>query len=128
MNGVTILDSTDIYKASVWQILITLIPLFVACIIFFVRLHIAFKKGTPEEQARHVVTSDNWKLTDCFIVLGGFILSLILGASVDIRCPTEYVETQYEVAIDDSANFNEVYDKYIIIEEKEDTFIVKEKQ
>ena len=127
MTGVTILDSTDIYQASGWQFLIILIPFLVTIVIYFVRLHIAFKKGTPEEQARSVINSDNWRIADLLILIGGAVLSFILGAYIDIHCPTKYVETQYEIAIDDSASFNEVYNKYNIIEEKEDTFIVKEK-
>jgi hypothetical protein len=127
MNGITILDSIDIYQASGWQSLITLIPFLITTVIFFVRMHIAFKKGTPEEQARSVITNNNWSLAELLILVGGAVLSFILGDYIDIHCPTKYVETHYEIAIDDSASFNEVYDKYIIIEEKEDTFIVREK-
>lgn len=127
LDGVTILNSTDIYQASGWQLLIALSPLLVTIVIFFARMRIAFKKGTPEEQARGVITSNNWSPAELLILLGGGVLTLIIGMYIDICCPTKYVETQYEIAIDDSASFNEVYNKHIIIEEKEDTFIVKEK-
>ena len=47
----------------------------------------------------------------------------------DKQCPAELIETQYEVKIDSSADFNEVYDKYEIKSKNTDTdtFIVVEK-
>lgn len=127
MTGVTILDSTDIYVLANWQLLIVFAPIILSVIILLIRLHKAFKMGTEDEQARGVISIKNWSPKELYILLIGAIISVLLIPFLNEHFPAEYVETQYEIAIDDSANFNEVYNKYIIIEEKEDTFIVKEK-
>ena len=127
MTGVTILDSTDIYILADWQLLIVFAPLILSAIILFIRLYKAFKMGTEDEQDRGVINCKNWTPKELFTLIIGAILSLILIIVLSKYYPSNYLETRYEVAIDDSANFNEVHDKYTIIEEKEDTFIVKEK-
>ena len=127
ITGVTILDSTDIYVLANWQLFIGFAPLVLAVIILFVRMHKAFKMGTEDEQARSVISNENWSPKELLTLIIGAILSLILIIVLSKYYPSGYLETRYEIKIDDSASFNEVYDKYIIIEEKEDTFIVKEK-
>jgi hypothetical protein len=84
--------------------------------------------GTEDEQARGVISIENWSPKELYILLIGAILSVLMIPFLNEYFPAEYVETHYEMSIDDSASFNEVHNKYIIIEEKEDTFIVKEKQ
>ena len=42
-------------------------------------------------------------------------------------CPADYVETHYEVAVDDAVSFTEFYNKYTILEERAETFLVKER-
>ena len=125
INGVTILESIDIYQLSGWQILIGLIPLILFTIIYFVRLFKAFKSGSKEDQAKGLV---NMPAKEIFLIFIGGLISLIFMIILDRNCPTEFVETQYEIKIEDSASFNEVYNSYNIIEEKEDTFIVVKKE
>lgn len=125
INGVTILESIDIYQLSGWQILIGLIPLILFTIIYFVRLFKAFKSGSKEDQAKGLV---NMPAKEIFLIFIGGLISLIFMIILDRNCPTEFVETQYEVKIEDSASFNKVYNNYNIIEEKEDTFIVVKKE
>lgn len=125
INGVTILESIDIYQLSGWQILIGLIPLILFTIIYFIRLFKAFKSGSKEDQAKGLV---NMPAKEIFLIFIGGLISLIFIIVLDRNCPTEFVETQYEIRIDDSAYFNEVYNNYNIIEEKEDTFIVTKKE
>ena len=125
INGVTILEAFDIYRLAGWQILIGLIPLVLSAIIYFVRLYKTFKSGSEEDQAKGLV---NMPTKDIFLIFIGGLISLIFLIILDRNCPTEFVETQYEIKIENSASFNEVYNNYNIIEEKEDTFIVTKKE
>lgn len=127
MNGVVVLDSIELYQIAVWQFLLGFLPLIVAAVIFFTRQHIAFKKGTAEEQARGVVSCEHWHPKELLLLVVGGFLSLILLLCLGKFCPADYIETHYEIQVDDSASFNEVYNTYTIIEEREDTFIVKER-
>ena len=58
----------------------------------------------------------------CFCVIG--IISVI---SAFHSKPTYREVYQYEVTIDDSISFHEIYDKYDIIEQRGDIFILQEK-
>lgn len=124
MNGITIINSTDIYTMAVWQFVVGIIPLIISAIIYFVRLHTALKNRTLEEQNNNTVNFDNKNL---LIIFMGGLLSFIFLFSIGKYCPAEYVETQYEIKIGNTASFYEVYDNYSILVEKENTFIVKEK-
>lgn len=128
MTGVTILDTIEIYQIAGWQFLLGFLPLIVTAIIFFTRQHIAFKKGTAEEQARGLISCEHWHPKELLLlVLGGF-LSLVFLICLGKFYPADYVETQYEIIIEDTASFNEVYRTYTFLEEKENTYIVKERQ
>jgi len=127
MTGVTILDTIEIYQIAGWQFLLGFLPLIVAAIIFFTRQHIAFKKGTAEDQARGVVSCEHWHPKELLLLVVGGFFSLVLLICLCKVCPADYIETQYEIKVEDTASFNEVYSKYEIIEEKENTFIVKER-
>ena len=128
MEGIVILDTIHIYQLAWWQIILMLLPLIGSAIIFFIRLNKAIKKGTPEEQARGVVSSNNWSPNEFLITLSGGVLSIILGLLISINCPAQFIETQYEIKIEDSVSFNDFYNSYIILEEKENTFVVKERK
>lgn len=127
MNGVTILDSIEIYQLAGWQFLLGFIPLAITAAVFFIRQHIAFKKGTAEEQARGVISGEHWHPREMLLLVIGGLLSLALLLCFGKLCPADYIETQYEIKVDDTASFNEVYQTYTILEEKEDTYIVKER-
>lgn len=131
MQGITILDTINIYEISWWQLLLGLLPLALGAVFYFVKWHRAFKKGTPDEQARGVVNTDNYSVKDfcrsvLTLIVGG-IISVVLATCFAKFWPAKYVETHYEIAIADSASFNDVYSNYVIIEEKENTFVVKER-
>ena len=128
MEGIVILDTTHIYELAWWQNILMLLPLIGSAVIFFIRLNRAIKKGTPEEQARYIVTSDNWSPKEFLITLIGGLLSIILGLLIRTYCPAQFIETHYEIMIEDSVSFNDVYNSYIILEEKENTFVVKERK
>ena len=127
MNGVTILDTIDIYQVSVWQALLGIAPLIISFIIFSVRLYRAFKKGTEEDRAMGVVSSEHWKPKELLIVAVGGMITFALMFSFEKFCPAEYVETQYEVSIDETVSFTEFYDKYEVVEERDNSFIVKDR-
>lgn len=127
MTEITILDTVDIYQLSWWQFLLALSPMILAAIICFTRMHIAFKKGTAEEQARGVISSEHWHPKELLIPLFGAIVCIVIVICLNNFCPAEYVETHYEVKVSDSASFNKVFKAYTIIEEKENTYIVKER-
>ena len=124
MNGITIINSIDINTLAFWQFVVGMIPLIISAIIYFVKLHTALKNRTLEEQNNNTVSFDNKNLLIIFI---GGLLSFIFLFSMGKYCPAEYIETQYEIKIDNSVSFYEVYDNYSILAEKDNTFIVVEK-
>lgn len=115
MTGVTILDTMEIYTLSWQQFVFGFTPLAIAAIISFVHIWIDYRKG-----AKH----KSWEILYCII---GGILSLILILGLDRTCPADYLETRYKVKVDETTPFVEFYDKYNIIEEHPDYFIVTEK-
>lgn len=125
MDGVTIINSTDIYQLSGWQVLLGITPLICSAIMYFIGLYRAFKRGSVEDQMAYLV---NYHPKHLLIIAVGAVLSFSLMYYLEVYHPTDYVETQYEIKIEDSVSFNEIQDKYIIIEEKENTFIVKERE
>jgi hypothetical protein len=124
MTGVTIIDSIDIFQLAWWQILVGFIPYIIFAAIGFILMYKfnlkAYMSGKP--------TSFPVKFVVC-VLAGGFI-SFVFILLMGKFCPAKYVETQYEIKIEDSASFNEVYKKYEIKSENEDTgtFIVVEKE
>lgn len=120
MTGVTILSTNDIYNISGLQILISFIPYLLAAVLGFVTVNKAFKKNSSGESVKFPVKF-------YIIIIIGATLTMASIIFLDSKYPAKYVETQYEISINDTASFNEVYDNFIIIEEKENTFIVKEK-
>lgn len=123
MTGVTIIDVIKIYDISDWQLLLCLIPFIVSAIISFIIMYKATRDLNPWELAPF-----STKISTIIAVIGA---AITIGSMLyaDKQCPAELIETQYEVKIDSSADFNEVYDKYEIKFKNTDTdtFIVVEK-
>lgn len=123
MTGVTIIDVIKIYDISDWQLLLCFIPFIVSAIISFIIVYKATKDLNPWELAPF-----STKISTIIVVIGA---AITIGSMLyaDKQCPAELIETQYEVKIDSSADFNEVYDKYEIKSKNTDTdtFIVVEK-
>ena len=127
MTGVTILDTMEIYTLSWQQFVLGFTPMAIAAIISFVHIWIDYRKGTKEEQEQGVINTSKhkpWEILYC--VIGG-ILSLILILCLDRNCPADYLETRYKVKVDETTSFIEFYDKYNILEEHPDYFIVTDK-
>lgn len=123
MTGVTIIDVIKIYDISELQLFLCFIPFIVSAIISFVVMYRTTKGLEPWEPAPFPT-----KIFTIIIAIGASI-TIVSMLYADKKCPAELVETQYEVKIDSSADFNEVYDKYEIKSKNEDegTFIVIEK-
>lgn len=127
MTGVTILDTIEIYSLSWWQFIFGLAPLIICAVICFVRMYKAFKKGTKEEQAMGAVSTEHWNPKEMLLIFLGSILSFALMICLDNFCPADYVETHYKVTASETASLIEFHNKYNIIEEHTDYFIVTEK-
>ena len=123
MTGVTIIDVIKIYDISDWQLFLCFIPFIISAIISLIMLYRATKDLNPWEPAPFLP-----KIFTVIIVVGASI-TIVSMLYADKQCPAELIETQYEVKIDSSADFNEVYDKYEIKSKNTDTgtFIVVEK-
>ena len=132
MSGITIIDTIDTYETAWWQLILGLIPMFIGALIYFVVWYNAFKKGTPEEREHGVVSAEHYSLKDfgrSFLALAiGGLISIILCGCFSTIWPAKYVETKYEMSVDETVSFAEFYNNYYIVEETErGTFIVKEK-
>lgn len=125
MNGVTIISSTDIYDIASWQCIIGILPFIISAVIVLYQLYKSVKRRTPEQKEANMCDFDFKYLLVMFIC---WLCSFALLAFLGKYYPASYVDTQYEIEIADSASFNEVYDKYDIISEKENTFIVVERE
>lgn len=124
MTGVTIIDVIKIYDIADWQLFLCFIPFIVSAIISFTIMYKSTKDLNPWELLAPFPT----KISTIIVVIGA---AITIGSMLyaDKQCPAELIETQYEVKIDSSADFNEVYDKYKIKSKNTDTdtFIVVEK-
>lgn len=116
MDGVTIVNSFDIFEIAWWQFLLGLIPLFAACIFY----------GICENKKINHNFNRESIIPLCALILGG-VISIILILGMAKVCPARYIETHHEIQIEDTVLFKDVYKDYIILEEKENTFIVKER-
>lgn len=122
MTGVTIIDVIKIYDIANWQMVLCFIPFLLSAVISLVIMFKATKGYEPWEPAPFPV-----KVFMPTIAIGALI-TICSMLYADKCCPAELVETQYEVRIEGTASFKEVYEKYNIIKEKEGTFIVTEKE
>lgn len=127
MNGVIILDTIEIYTLSWWQFVLGFTPLLIAAIICFVHLYIAFKKGTKEEQEQGVINPAYHKPFEILYAIIGGVLSLVLLLCMGKLCPADYLETRYKVKVDETASFVEFHNKYEVLDERADYFLVKER-
>ena len=126
MSGVTVLETIRITDLAGWQFFIGFMPYIISCILVLVRLFKAYRKNTEENQ-EYLELDIPWHPRELLIAVMGAIITVILLICFKNYCPAKYIETQYEIKIEDSASFNEVNNKYIILEEKENTYIVKER-
>lgn len=124
MSGIAILETINIYQIAWWQFFLGMLPTFIGGGICFLSVYIASRKSSPEVRAQGGV---EWHPKHILWMILGALISLILLSILNTSCPADYVETRYEIKIEDSVSFNEVYDNFIILEEKENTFIVKER-
>lgn len=116
MNGVEILNSTEVVVESTsnwWLAGIVWIVAVVACgiIAYGVNLE-SYNKGDAV-------------VAGCMV---GALIGLLLWIMVSAMTSEPVVhETQYEITIDDSVSMKEFTDKYEIIEQRGEIYVVREK-
>lgn len=72
------------------------------------------------------ITHENIGIVCCVIMLLSVIGIFVCGALFD-RCTVPNGKYQYEILIDDNVTFNEVTEKYNIIDQRGEIFVVEEK-
>lgn len=70
--------------------------------------------------------NENIGIVFCVIMLLSLIGVFVCGALFD-RCTVPNGKYQYEILIDDNVTFNEVTEKYNIIDQRGEIFVVEEK-
>lgn len=63
-----------------------------------------------------------------FLFIGVFICVLILGAGSMNSQEVPTGRYRYEVTISDTANFKEIYEKYDVVEQRGDIYVLEEKE
>ncbi len=117
MNGITILNETTITLEPL-AILFTIMVIILSGIAFLISII-------------GIILSIKNRDSDCLIVsVIGTLLSMLFGTILilrfDYKC--NHPVTQYEVLISDEVNFNEFYQKYEIIEQRGEIYVIQERQ
>ena len=127
MIGVTILDTIEIYTLSWQQFVFGFTPLVIALIVSLIHLSVDYnkeKKRSTTSGTFNINYHKPWEILYC--VIGG-ILTLAILFYLHTNCPADHLETQYKVKVDETTPFIEFYDKYEILEEHPEYFIVKDR-
>lgn len=117
MNGITILNETTLTLEPIARFIITMAIIFFG--IIFLLCIIGIIKSIQNRDRSCVITS-----------LIGTLLSMLLGTifvfRLDYKC--NHPVTQYEVLISDEVNFSEFYQKYEVIEQRGEIYVIQERQ
>ena len=113
MEGITILNQTEIMEPTplaVTVIVILMIIAAISCIAFFI--------------TEYVMAS-----ITCPVILGFIsISSLITVLIIAILSPRHLTGYEYEVTIDENVSMKEVYERYEIIEQRGDIWVLRDKE
>ena len=113
MEGITILNQTEIMELAplaVTVIVILTIIAAISCISFFI--------------ADYVMAS-----ITCPVILGFIsISSLISVLVISILSPKHLTGYEYEVTIDENVSMKEVYERYEIVEQRGDIWVLRDKK
>ena len=113
LEGIEILAQTDIMKNPDWT------SLFFTVMIVFMLLGIGIS----------IIGSiiDMWKLIacGCGLVIGIFITSFIIAANISQEPTGRY---EYQVTIDDTVSFTELYEKYEVIDQNGKIWTIRDKE
>lgn len=113
MEGITILNQTEIMEPTPLAVTVVVILMIIAaitCIAFFI--------------ADHVMTS-----ITCPVILGVIsISSLIIVLIISILSPKHLTGYKYEVTMDENVSMKEVYERYEIVEQRGDIWVLRDKE
>lgn len=113
MEGVTILNQTEIMEP---------IPLAVTVIVIL--MIIAAISGIAFFIAEYVMAS-----ITCPVILGFIsISSLVIVLIIAILSPKHLTGYKYEVTIDENVSMKEVYERYEIVEQRGDIWVLRDKK
>ena len=112
LEGIEILAQTEIMKNPDWISL-----LFTVMIIFILLGFLIAITG---------VIVDMWKIIACGtgIVLGTFVISFVISTIIPQE-PTDRYE--YQVTIDDTVSFTELYEKYEVVDQNGKIWTIRDK-
>ena len=112
MEGVTILNQMDILESPNWVVL----TIFSLAIVF----GISFAVGINSEP-------DKWysPLAAIMVILCLLGIIILMFISGELREPTGKYE--YEAIIDDTVVFTELYEKYEVVEQRGEIWVLKDK-
>ena len=113
MEGITILNQTEVMEPTPLAVKVVVILMIIAaitCIAFFI--------------ADYVTTS-----ITCPVILGLIsISSLISVLVIGILSPKHLTGYKYEVTIDKNVSMKEVYEQYEIVEHRGDIWVLRDKK
>ena len=112
MEGITILNQTEVMEPTplAVKVIVTLMIIAaISCIAFFI--------------AEYVMAS-----ITCPVILGFIsISSLVTVLIIAILSPKHLTGYEYEVTIDENVSMKEVYERYEIVEQRGDIWVLRDK-
>ena len=112
MEGITILNQTGVMEPTPLAVtfaMILMIISVVSCIAFFI--------------VDDTIVSDV-----CPVILGIIsISSLVIALAIGILSPTHLTGYEYEATIDENVSMKEVYERYEIVEQRGDIWVLRDK-
>lgn len=117
MNGITILNETTLTLEPPARFIVTMVIIFFG--VMFLLSIIGIIKSIKDRDRDCVIAS-------LIATLCSILLESIFVFGFDYKC--NHPVTQYEVLISDEVNFNEFYQKYEIIEQRGEIYVIQERQ
>lgn len=124
MNGVEILNQTEILEYMFYLPILVLFLGFVLLFVFFIIFQALKSKIVKHKLGRYILRIIDTKFDMCIVlVLIIFFISFVIEANLPIHTG----KYEYETIIEDNADFKEIYNKYEIVEQKGKIFILRDK-
>ena len=113
MEGITILNQTEIMEPTPLTVTVVVILIIIAaitCIAFF-------------------ITDYSMASITCPVILGAIsISSLVIFLVISILSPKHLTGYEYEATIDENVSMKEVYERYEIVEQRGDIWVLRNKE
>ena len=113
MEGITILNQTEVMELAPLAVTFTMILMIIAvvsCIAFFI--------------VDDIMVSDGCHVSLGLISIASFVIALVIG----ISSPEHLTGYEYEATIDENVSMKEVYERYEIVEQRGDIWILRDKE